>query len=162
MPQASSWLDIYKFEEVLETAVAAELTDRGMPSVVRVWDESETVHPRTVVDLQVATPEDSYSPRASDGQMFLRSWNCRLHITIYTVRSIAAERTAHAGYLSKVRWAMQDWAAINARMTYHEIVTILEAGTSRLQMPDNDMDVSDVQFAVRLAVKPDSWPEDPD
>lgn len=160
MAQATAFTDLYKFEQVVETAVVAELTSRSLPSAIRAQDVNDLVLPRTIVEYQSGSADDSYALRTSDSEPFNRSWHGRIAIEVVTQRSNTTQHAAHHGYISTVRWALQDLAAINARLTYHAIRSCLEEGTTRTIIADSDADVTRMTFAIRLCINDDAYPED--
>lgn len=156
MPQAPSWDELYKFEDAVEWAAQSILEAHGVSAFIQ-RSESIIATPCVGVQFTVGPAMDRYGKRVEDGQLFIDTWTGKLTFAIFTARTKGNQY--HSGIRARIRWLMNTIAFWNADvLPFHQMLRILEDGTSVQITPDKDRDVSEISFAVHLNIREDAWP----
>lgn len=157
MPQATTWDDLYKFEDYFEAAAQDILEGAGLTAFIQRGEE-EIETPSVGVQLTLGPALERYGFRESDGEKFLDLWSAKLTFAVFTQRG--KNSAQHAPIRAKIRHLMQDLTLWNTtRLPYHQVGKILEAGTSPQTIDDKDRDLSEISFNVIIAIRHDAWPD---
>ena len=156
MPQSSNWPEIYKFEDYFEPAAVNILAADSITAHVQ-RNATDIATPSVGVQLTVGENVEHYGLRVSDGQNFCDRWNAKLAFAITTQRG--KNNSSHSDLRAKIRYRMQDLTVWNTtRLPYHQVVRIIESGTSPQIVDDKDRDISEVTFSLVINIRADAWP----
>lgn len=156
MPAATNWLDLYKFEDAIESAALAIIAGAGIQNAYIQRAAEEIATPSVGVQLSVGGATEHYGRREGDGEIFLDTWTGTLTFAIMTDRT--RNRAFHTDNLAKLRWLMQNVQAFEPLMPFHQITKIIETGTSPQLKAEDDRDVSEISFAIIFNIRAGSWP----
>ncbi len=150
---------LYQFEDYVEAAAKSFLTQHGLTAMIAREDAIATT-PRVDVSCVMGAATRHYGRRASDGEIFLDRWNGSLNFDVITDR--VKNREQHRPLRAKLRWLMQDLSFWRIDLLpYHQIVELIETGTTPELVNEKEQDVSALVFSLVLGIRADAWPESP-
>ena len=158
---ASTLYELYRFEDVVESAMAALLTANTITNAIQQGTGS----------LSTPRVEIQFTPGSQDGQYQIVSsdvrpccWDGELKFRIITNRGV--NKSTHKDYRSKIRMLMHNrysstyWSSAfhSTNLPYHDIMNIEETGTAINISADDNLDESEITFKVKFGIKSDAWP----
>lgn len=154
--QATDILDLYKYEDAIETAVKTLLSANEI-TASRQRDAATLATPRAEVQFTTGSGIEHYhnfpgaNPRPD-------TFSGSLSVGIVTDRT--KNDADHTTIRAKVRNLIYDFRdSINVLLSYHAILRVLESGTSPLVTAEDNQDVSTVNFTVDFCIRTDAWPQ---
>ena len=162
---ATNLYDLYKFEDVIEQAMAVLLTANSITNAIQRGTASAAT-PRVEIKLVVGAQDARYYMRGTTPNYYgtPKSWIGNLTFTIITNRNLNS--STHTTYRSKIRMLMHNrfsttyWSSafLSTNLPYHEIVDHEETGSTEEVQSEDNLDISSITFAIKFAIKDDAWP----
>ena len=154
--------DVYDFETVIATAVAAFLVAAGITASTQADDPVfQQKRPRTSILFKTGSATIPLQ-QAGPNQKNIGAYKGQLELTNLTGTEAAAGKLTHAAYKSTVRRIMETGpflAAINnaTLLPYHKIQLIYPAGSTQTFKPEEGFEMSALSYAVDFSLNANAW-----
>jgi hypothetical protein len=157
---ASTYAELFQFEDVLLPQYAAVLTAAGVTNH-HTRETGNLTTPRVALEIKMGGTNDHAAVVYGGATMF-DQWRFTLTATVVTGRN--QNNSTHQTYLGKVRYlllAPSTSATINAALPYHSVIKALAAEdpTSIDVVKEEDQDVTVLQFSGVVQIDPAAWPQ---
>jgi len=147
---------LYQFEDYVEAAAKSILSEAGLVAVIS-REDAPAVTPRVEISCVMGAATEHYGRRAEDGELFLDRWTGSLNFDVITDR--VKNREQHRPIRAKLRWLMQDLSFWTIdRLPYHQVIRLIESGTTPELRNEKEQDVSALVFSLVLGIRADAWP----
>lgn len=153
--RASNILDLYKYEDAIETAAKALMTTNSITSY-RQRDTTTVATP--YVAIQFTPGEDmKHWHLFTDGSK--RSDTFKGNITFSVVTDRGVNATSHVTLQSTVRNIVDGFQEnINALLSYHAILEVTDSVTSPTVQSEDNQDQSAINCGLQFCIRTDAWP----
>lgn len=156
---APDYESLYDFETQIETAFAELLEEKTTISSHGQRSEDNLPVPRYEFQATTGAATGHYG-KAKDGLVYPDAFECVLRCRHVTSRRNDFSLHDHRRNVSALRrWMYRFETQITSdRLPYLTIDSILETGSTQGVDPDNELDITDISFAVAFAIRPNAWP----
>lgn len=156
---ASTYAELYQFEETLLARYAAVLTDNSVTNSVHRGTGNLST-PRVELSISMGGTDDHVT-EVTGGKLMFDRWRFTLTATVVTGRN--QNNSTHKTYLGKVRYlllAPSTSTTINAALSYHAVCNQLQAEdqTEIANEQEEDQDRTVCKFSGMVRILPTSWP----
>lgn len=153
-------IELYMFEDVLETAAASRLLANRVIDPAKQRDDPEESLKTPRVEIKAVWNGFS-TEHYWINQVTKEKWpdvgEGRLYFKIVTRRGLKEQN--HGRLRGTIRWLMQDVRALSVLMTYHRVEKMLEQGTVPDFKQDEYQDISAISFYVKMSILPTAFPQ---
>ena len=154
---ASTLEELYDFEPLLEAGFRDILEDAGVTQQITIQRESENLTtPRIGLKVILGAAKEHFCENAVQLNDI---WDATLKCMIVTNRT--SNDAQHSTIRAKLRVAFAKWARFDeagARWDWYEVARMYETGTMPEVSPDQNHDVSTIDFGFVFGIKNSAWP----
>lgn len=155
MPAPDNIIELYKFENAIETAVKNALIDEDI-TAIKTRDADVKTTPLADVRFTLTAGQRYYKVLANGTQRDAK-FKGLVEVSIVTDRANNDED--HDTIVSTTRNLIYDFNdTLNPLLTYHAILDVVESGTPREIDSEKNHDVSRVSFEIDFCIRTDCWP----
>jgi len=153
---ATTWSELYKFEEALEASVVAAISAANPAvQVESTRSMANLEEPFITVEVASGGATEQYSHFNSD--TFMTGWNVKLDVSVITSRPAPRGATPHGDLVGSVREILTKDIGVMV-MPYHSLEYLKESSADHEVDEDDLHDLTNFSFDGVIHVKTDAFP----